>query len=58
MNDQAGRAALQAYTGKTGIGEDAYTKSRERLGLNGHRDRVKAPPVLWYDAASRDYEYR
>jgi hypothetical protein len=58
MNDEAGRAALCAYTRHTDIAQDAYRKSRERLGLNGHRDRVKASPVLWYEPEKGIYKCR
>jgi hypothetical protein len=58
MNDEAGRAALCAYTHHTDIAQDAYRKSRERLGLDGHRDRVKASPVLWYEPEKRIYKCR
>jgi hypothetical protein len=57
MNDEAGRAALCAYTGHSDITQDAYRKSRERLGLNGHRDRVEASPILWYEPEKRLYKY-
>ena len=56
MNDEAARAALCKYT-HTDITLYAYRKSRERLGLNGHRDRVKASPVLWYEPEKKIYKY-
>jgi hypothetical protein len=57
MKDEAARAALSAYTGHRDITQEAYRKSRERLGLNGHRDRVKASPVLWYEPEKKIYKY-
>src|SRR5262245_19647872 len=57
MNDKTGAVALRAYTGKWGIGIDAYRKARGRLGLNGYRGHVKAAPVLEYDPKTRRYEY-
>jgi hypothetical protein len=56
MNDKPGWAALYAYTGKH-IQKAAYRKARERLGLNGNRDRVKASPVLEYDPQMKIYKY-
>ena len=57
MAEKPGWAALCAYTGRKDITKDAYRKSRERLGLNGHRDRVKASPVLWYEPEKKIYKY-
>ena len=57
MKDEAAWAALRAYTKREDITLYAYRKSRERLGLNGHRDRVKASPVLWYEPEKKIYKY-
>ena len=57
MNDEAARAALCQYT-KRDFTQGAYRMSRERLGLNGHTDRVKRSPVLWYEPEKKIYKYR
>jgi len=54
MNEKAGAAALCAYT-KRDITKAAYRSACRRLGLKGHRDRMRHPP-FGYDAVSGIYE--
>ena len=57
MNDKEGCNALSAYTGNK-IETAAYRKARLRLGLRGHKDRMRRPPVLEFDPVTRSYKYR
>jgi hypothetical protein len=56
MNEEAGSNALRAYTNKK-ITKDAYRKACDRLGLNGYKHRMRAPPVLAYHPKTRSYQY-
>jgi hypothetical protein len=56
MNEEAGSNALRAYTKKK-FTKDAYRKACDRLGLNGYKHRMRAPPILAYHPKTKSYQY-
>jgi hypothetical protein len=55
MPEKPGWAALCAYTGRKDITKDAYRMECYRLGLKGHKDRMRSPSVLGFDPVTGTY---